>query len=289
MRVFLVLLLSVITAFSAPPGWREVFSDDFNKWDDAKWTTEMGFAGIHGPRFHNEFYQSYTCDDDVRASKGILSLQTQRRETTGPESPCVFHYTQGLVVSRFSFTYGYLEVRARFPQGAGLWPCIWLMPEARQWPPEVAVAELYQVAHVMHHGLAYGTAVAPEWDSDYNADDFTQWHVIELHWAPGYLCWLVDDIVVKTVVADYVPRIPMYLILSNSVGAPGSVAGIPDASTVFPNRLEISSVRIFQPGKGIAYNFMDDKLVKHGARFETGASRKAWGALPLLSAMWPKH
>ena len=90
-----------------PPGWPLIFHDEFegDAIDAAKWSTEMAFIGIHGPRYHNEYYASYTVDEDVIVSDGMLRLRTDRRVVEGNEAPGMFDYTQGLVSThdRFSF------------------------------------------------------------------------------------------------------------------------------------------------------------------------------------------
>ena len=59
--------------------------------------------------------------------------------------------------------------------------------------------------------------------------------------------WYVDGIARKTVLADYVPWVPMYVILSNSVGSRQSPAGEPNEATAFPNDFAIDYIRIYQP------------------------------------------
>jgi hypothetical protein len=73
---------------AAPPaGWSLVFSDEFDgpSLDLTKWGTTMDFPGTHGPRYHNEFYLSYTLDEDVLLNDGRLSLRTERRFVSGTE------------------------------------------------------------------------------------------------------------------------------------------------------------------------------------------------------------
>jgi hypothetical protein len=62
----------------------------------------------------------------------------------------------------------------------------------------------------------------------------------------------VDNIVKKTVIADYVPSEPMYVILSNGVSSRFGPSGAPDEATVFPNHFEIDYVRIWQASKPVA-------------------------------------
>jgi beta-glucanase (GH16 family) len=246
--------LGMMSLDAAPPAdWRLVFSDEFDggKLDAAKWNTTMEFAGIHGPRYHNESYLSYTLDDDVLLEEGRLRLRTDRRVVSGQEPMGLFHYSQGLVSThdKFSFTHGYIEIRARYPGGKGLWPCFWLMPEHQSWPPEFDIAEYYGGQRKMHHGLAYGSMHEPLWDStgDTTTNFENTWHTYALEWTAGRAVWRVDGVVRKTVVAGYVPSTPMYVILSNSVSSRIGPSGAPDESTVFPNFFEIDYVRIYQP------------------------------------------
>jgi beta-glucanase (GH16 family) len=237
-----------------PAGWQMVFSDDFNgqSLDTSKWSTSMEFPGTHGPRYHNEFYLSYTLDEDVVVADGQLHLRTERRMVSGEEPIGLFDYSQGLVSTRdhYTFTYGYVEIRAKYPGGKGMWPCFWLMPQDETaWPPEFDIAEYYGGQQKMHHGLAHGTMSETKWDSsgDTETDFVNDWHTIGLEWTEGRAVWYVDGIARKTVTADYVPRVPMYVILSNSVGSVKSPASAPDEATVFPNDFAIDYIRIYQP------------------------------------------
>jgi beta-glucanase (GH16 family) len=237
---------------SPPLNWKLVFSDEFNGGclDPEKWNTTMEFAGIHGPRYHNECYLSYTLDEDVLVGEGLLRLRTDRRVVSGNEPIGLFNYSQGLVSThdKFSFTHGYIEIRAKYPKGKGLWSCFWLMPVNQSWPPEFDIGEFYGGQNKMHHGLAYGTMRDPRWDSsgDLETDFINEWRTIGLEWTPGRAVWYVDGVARKTVVADYVPSVAMYVILSNSVSSRFGPSGEPDEATVFPNYFQIDYVRVYQ-------------------------------------------
>jgi beta-glucanase (GH16 family) len=236
-----------------PKDWTLTFSDEFagDTLDPAKWGTTMAFMGTHGPRYHNEYYSSYTVDDDVIVADGSLRLRTDRRTVAGRnEKPGTFHFTQGLVSThdKFAFTHGYIEIRARFPVGKGLWPCFWLMAQHQTWPPEFDVAEYYGGQRKMHFGLAHGTLDDIRWDSsgDTNMEAVCDWHTYALEWMPGRAVWSVDGIPRKTIKAEYVPSTPMYVVLSNSVSSALGPSGAPDADTVFPNYFEIDYVRVYK-------------------------------------------
>ena len=235
-----------------PAGWKLVFADEFegDTLDESKWSTTMEFIGTHGQRYHNEYYLSYTCDEEVVVREGKLRLRTDRRTVEGAETPTMFDYTQGLISShdKFSFTNGYVEIRAKYPGGKGLWPCLWLMPQHQGWPPEFDIAEYYAGQKTMHHGLAHGELRDSRWDSlwDKNTDFECDFHVFGLEWTPGRAVWSVDGVVRKTISADYVPNVPMYVILSNSISSVFGPSGEPDEKTVFPNEFQIDYVRIYQ-------------------------------------------
>jgi beta-glucanase (GH16 family) len=64
----------------------------------------------------------------------------------------------------FNQLYGYFEMRAQLPTGAGLWPAFWLLPADQRWPPEIDVMEqLGQDTHTIFvgtHSAADGPNVA---------------------------------------------------------------------------------------------------------------------------------
>ena len=232
---------------AAPPAdWQLVFADEFDvaQLDDTKWSTTMAFVGTHGPRYHNEYYLSYTLDEDVMLGDGLLRLRTDRRDVKGDNPAGDFTYSQGLVSThdKFTFTYGYVEIRAKYPGGKGLWPCFWLMPQDQtQWPPEFDIAEYYGGQKTMHHGLAYGELRDSRWDSmwDKSTDFESDFHVYSLEWTPGRAVWALDGVVRKTIVADYVPAVPMYVILSNGVSSVFGPSGAPDEKTIIPSRFQV--------------------------------------------------
>ena len=250
---FAVMANLAPVAAAPPDGWTLVFSDEFDghSLDLAKWGTTMAFIGTHGPRYHNEYYLSHTEDDDAIVGDGLLRLQTQRRTVKGDEKPGIFHYTQGLISShdKFHFTHGYVEIRAKFPGGKGLWPCLWLMPQTQGWPPEFDIAEYYAGQRTMHHGLAHGSLYDSKWDSlwDKETDFESDWHTYSLEWTRGKAMWSIDGKVRKTINADYVPNAAMYLVLSNSISSAVGPSGEPDEFTVFPNSFSIDYVRVYQP------------------------------------------
>ena len=230
-----------------------VFNDEFNgdEFDATKWSTSMAFIGTHGPRYHNEYYASYTVDENVIVADGVLRLRTERRTFEGAEAPGMFAYTQGLLSShdKFAFTHGYIEIRAKYPGGQCLWPCLWLMPQHQGWPPEFDIAEYYSSSHTMHQGLAYGGLYDAKWDSTWDGETAFEdgWHTFALEWMPGRAVWSMDGIPRKVIAADYVPAVPMYVVLSNSVSSRSGPSGEPDETTVFPNDFAIDYVRVYQP------------------------------------------
>jgi beta-glucanase (GH16 family) len=251
-------LLALAWAFSArvmakpPEGWLLAFDEEFDgkQLDQSKWGTTMSFIGTLGPRFHNESYLSYTLDENVVFSDGHLRLRADRRTIAGTEPCGAFDYTQGLISTdrKFSFTYGYIEIRAKYPGGKGLWPCFWLMPQNQQWPPEFDIAEYYAGRHTMHYGLAHGTVLETLWDDAFDSSSKLEgeWHTYALEWTAGHAAWIVDGIRQKSVDAGYVPAVPMFILLSNSVSSRYGPSGAPDEKTVFPSDLEVEYVRVYQ-------------------------------------------
>ena len=235
-----------------PSGYRLVLEENFtgNRLNLDLWNTWLEVFGRWGDRYHNDSYLNYLSDEDVLVEGGSLRLRSDRRSVEGDNPPGAYDYSSGMVSShgKFSFSHGYIEIRAKFPGGKGVWPAFWLMPENHQWPPEFDIAEYYAGRNLMHLGLCYGNFPEINWDSGGNNDvDFEgSWNTYALLWEPGKAQWIQNGVVKREVVGAYVPSMPMYVILSNGVSSRIGPSGEPEASTVFPNHFEVDYLRIWQ-------------------------------------------
>ena len=117
------------------PGWRLVWSDEFNYVgppDATKWGYEEGYVR------HNEL-QYYTVNrlENARADGHNLLIEL-RKETPDSFLPTSINdewhrYTSASVNTRntASWIYGRFEIRAKMPQGKGTWPAIWFLSPLR--------------------------------------------------------------------------------------------------------------------------------------------------------------
>jgi beta-glucanase (GH16 family) len=148
--------------------------------------------------------------------------------------------------------HGIVEMRARLPAGAGLWPAFWMLPETHESRPEIDIMEVNgrrpRVLSVHLHTLLRGERASLGERCTYG--DLSQdWHVYSVEWnrhnlvwyLDGQKCWEVND-------AASVPAEPMYILINLAVG--GDYVGPPDDTTVFPATLEVDWVRVWQRGGG---------------------------------------
>jgi beta-glucanase (GH16 family) len=230
--------------FSNPVSYTKiVFEDTFqgSKLDKQKWNTDLKVFGRKSDNYHNDSYANILDASNVEVSDSLF-LRTKK---TGEDG-----YSSGMVSSheKFVFRYGYIEVYAKYPSGNGVWPAFWLMPQDQTWPPEIDVAEYYGGSKIMHTGLCYGDFPEVNWDSNGYSEhgienDFSTYG---LYWTPDMLVWYFNGEVKKVVKGNYVPKIPMYIILSNGVSTKIGPSGEPDENTKFPNTFEIKYVRVYQ-------------------------------------------
>lgn len=235
-----------------PKGYKIVLDEPFSSptLNLDLWSTELKVFGRWGDRYHNDSYLNYLSDEDVLLERGMLRLRAENRSVEGDRPPGVFDYSAGMVSThdKFAFQYGYVEIRAKFPGGRGVWPCFWLMPQSHQWPPEFDIAEYYAGRKLMHLGLCHGDFPEINWDSDGNSDvDFEgEWNTFGLLWMPGHALWIQNGIVKREAKGPHVPAIPMYVILSNGVSSRIGPSGEPDSGTVFPNYFEVEYLKVWQ-------------------------------------------
>jgi beta-glucanase (GH16 family) len=200
---------------------------------------------------------NYLSDDDVLVEGGSLRLRAQKRDLVGETPLGKYNYSAGMVSShdRFAFTYGYIEIRARFPGGKGAWPCFWLMPQNHQWPPEFDIAEYYAGRKLMHLGLCHGNFPEILWDSGGNTDvDFEGgWNTYGLLWEPNRAVWIQNGRIQREITGGHIPSLPMYVILSNGVSSRFGPSGAPTKETVFPNYFEVDYLRVWTDSRSVTH------------------------------------
>ena len=241
-------LIDDVTFGAASEGWSLIWSDEFDAGtiDGSKWRVE----DLH--LIKNAELQYYA-PDDVNLQNGALVLRSRQRSYWGYDqngSWRHFDYTSGLVDTRdrFAFTYGRVEVRAKLPHTQGIWPAHWMLPDSRQWPPEIDIMELLghepTRVHMTHHWGAWPNVQSDS--GDFSGPDFSaDFHTFAIEWLPDRIVWYVDDIVRFTSNIS-TPHEPFYLTLNTAVG--GTWPGNPDATTVFPQYHEIDYVRVYALG-----------------------------------------
>jgi beta-glucanase (GH16 family) len=254
------------------------FSDEFKTpaLDTAKWTA----IAQGGARAINDEQQAYVPGNVSILPGGGARLQATTTPFGGQP------YTSGEIVTRghFAQTYGYFEAKLKFPDGNGLWPAFWLLPNDGSWPPEIAVAEYIYAPWGKHdssnrsffgRGVAWPVGATP-WrpvDSSahssnsevYTTDNYknmaayppvygdwgTDYHVYGMAWYPGMVAFYVDDKqtlcwVENSDTKGSVPKQPMFLVANLAVSAPKGWPGTVDAATPFPANLDIAYVRAYQ-------------------------------------------
>jgi beta-glucanase (GH16 family) len=249
----------------APGAWSLTWSDEFDgpsgtTVDRTKWTFDLGGGG-----WGNQELESYT-DRSSNASldgAGNLAIVASRERFTGTDGVARDYTsarlkTQGL----FAQAYGRFEVRLKVPHGQGIWPAFWMLGsdiDGVGWPicGEIDVMENIGreplAVHGTLHGPGYsgGSGIGAPYSLPSGqrfADDF---HVFAVEWEANAIRWYVDGALYQTRTpgdlpggARWVFDHPFFIILNVAVG--GSWPGSPDASTVFPQRMLVDYVRVYQ-------------------------------------------
>ena len=147
-------------------------------------------------------------------------------------------YTSGIITSYHSFSqeYGYFEMRAELPEGVGMWPAFWLLPQAHVYPPELDPLEAYGSAspygvagaYLLHSG-AIGSATGGQgsWLSTNGANLYTQYNTFGVDWQPNTITFYLNGVATLALPTPAGFDQPMYMLADLAVGgnSPGPAIG----------------------------------------------------------------
>ncbi|MGC1205277.1 MAG: family 16 glycosylhydrolase [Flavobacteriaceae bacterium] len=192
-------------------------------------------------------------------------------------------YTSARLNSKFAFTYGRVDVRAKLPIGNGTWPAIWTLGKnvnetgaywqtqgfgTTSWPAcgEIDIMEhglgaVNYTSSAIHTPSSYGNTVNVA--SQLISDVAANWHIYSMNWSPNQITFLVDDVAFYT----YNPSVKnastwpfdleQYLILNVAMG--GIAAGIDGIDPSFTQSpMIIDYVRVYQNNSLSTDEFKDD-------------------------------
>jgi len=249
-----------------PTGLRLVWSDEFDVAglpDATKWSydTERNSAGW----YNNELqYYAAARATNSNVENGMLVITARKEDlsTAGLGDWSGQKYSSARLITRdkTSWTYGFIEVRARLPCGTGTWPAIWMLskpPESR-WPDDGEIDIMEQVGFdpgvihgTMHTGAYNHTRGNAMTATTTVPDACNEFHRYQLTWTANRIAVGVDDRNYYQYSNDHSGNAewpfdsPQFLILNIAVGGDwGGQMGVNDA--IFPVRMEIDYVRVYQ-------------------------------------------
>ena len=190
-----------------------IWSDEFNgegPIDSEKWFLQTQLPP--GGSWWGGLVQHYTNrQDNTYLKDGYLHLVAKKEEFTDQGE--TKQYTAARLNSKFAFTHGRVEVRAKLPKGKGTWPAIWMLNTnidedgaywdnegygTTKWPNcgEIDILEHWgknqdYVSSALHNGSSYGYNVENVGGQYiYKASD--EFHIYSLEWTKNSMSFAVD-------------------------------------------------------------------------------------------------
>src|SRR5690348_538098 len=252
---------------AAPPQGQLVWSDEFDQADGSapdphKWTFDLGGKG-----WGNQELETYTSrPENVYIHDGKLVIQARQEKFTGSdgvarEFTSARLKTEGL----FAQTYGRIEARIKIPYGQGLWPAFWMLgaDESKVGWPRCGEMDIMEnigrepsMVHGTIHGPDYsgGKGVSAAYSLPRGERFAHAFHTFAVEWRPRKIQFFVDDNLYTTILPTSIPPgarwvydHPFFIILNVAVG--GSWPGTPDATTTFPQTMQVDYVRVYKIGR----------------------------------------
>lgn len=212
----------------APGAWRLAWSEEFggDKIDAQTWSHEIDCWG--GGNSERQCYTNFP--ENSRVEGGCLIITARLETVAGPAWPAHLRGREGhdakevkeqpfssarlTTKNKADWKYGRFEVRARLPEGQGVWPAIWMLPTEEIYGPwalsgEIDIIEAVNlgtrcktckggIENEIHGTIHYGG----KWPQNKFIGKETQlpavppggqeFHVFAVEWTEGRIDWFLD-------------------------------------------------------------------------------------------------
>lgn len=157
--------------------------------------------------------QHYTNrEENAYLKDGYLHVVAKKEEFE--DQGVTKQYTSARLNSKFAFTYGKVEVRAKLPEGIGTWPAIWMLSKkidedgaywdkeygVVKWPNcgEIDILEHWgknqdYVSSALHNGASYGYNVKNVGGQQIE-DASNEFHTYRVEWTKKEIIFSVDGV-----------------------------------------------------------------------------------------------
>jgi beta-glucanase (GH16 family) len=244
------------SGYNAPTSYAGLalaWSDEFNgpTLNSSIWNYDTGAGGWGNNELEN--YTS-TIKNSYITGGNYLVIEA-RKELDG-----TFTSARLQTKGNKQFTHGRMDIRAKLPKTKGIWPAIWMLGSnisTTPWPAcgEIDIMELLgnepnKVYGTMHWGQAGQGSTHIGNSYVLSGNDFSdEFHVFSIVWDSSKIEWYVDNVKYFTgnktdVTGNYPFDKPFFFLLNVAIG--GNWPGAPDAATVFPQRMIVDYVRVYQ-------------------------------------------
>lgn len=257
------LSLTFEETFDRAPSFREA-----RKEPDGRWKTNF-FFGVQEPD-HPKAWTSRTIEGNGELQYyaspfglpspfewkgGVLSIVAQKTPDAMRSRVHGLPYLSGLITTEKSFSQsgGYFEARVALPNGRGLWPAFWLLPDPKIEngnPVHPGGQEIDVFESIGEPGILYQTVFTDDKGAKVKdarkfqtSADLGAFHTYGVLVTKAHIVWYFDDLEVRRVANKDFDR-PAYLLLNLAVG--GHWPGAPDARTRFPAKMQIDWVRAYR-------------------------------------------
>jgi beta-glucanase (GH16 family) len=246
-----------------------LWAEEFNQTEGSApnpeiWGRNIGDGSSYGiPGWGNNELQVYTEANAFVNAKGFLEIEA-RKISDGSAGDAYYgpaQWTSARLVTKdkLQVQYGQIVIKAKVPQGKGLWPAFWMLGcrmDEQGWP---LAGEIDIMEWVGKKPLeALGTLHGPGYFGDNGCGgkliatkDFSEdWHEFGISWKPDQISWQVDGETYFTATPDsvspnqWVFNQPFYFLLNLAVG--GNLGGPLDPELPDSNKLLVEYIRVYE-------------------------------------------
>lgn len=238
-------------------GMELVWQDEFNgdALDLTKWNYEIGDGCPNLCGWGNNELQYYR-EENTKVNDGKLTITAQNQNFSGRS------YTSSRITTqdKYEFQYGRVDIRAKMPEGQGIWPALWMLGaniNQVSWPAcgEVDIMEMIgggdgrdNVTHGTVHwdDGGYASYSGSKKLASGNLSD--QYYVYTIIWTDQSIRWFINDeqFHVINIAPAGLSEFRAYFFFIMNIAVGGNWPGNPNANTQFPQEMNVDYIRVFQ-------------------------------------------